>query len=44
VAKGGRTLSVAQAEVFAERAGERTTVALLTATLVTIEGREEVAG
>jgi hypothetical protein len=35
---------VAQAEVFAERGGQRTTVALLTATLVRIEGRQEVAG
>ena len=42
VVKAGRTLTVAQAEVFAERGGERTVVALLTATLMSVEGREDV--
>lgn len=40
VVKAGRTLSVAQAEVFAE--GERL-VALLTATVMTVEGRDGIA-
>ena len=39
VLKPGRTLTVAQAEVFAEAGGGRKLVALLTATLMTIEGR-----
>ena len=43
VVKAGRTLTVAQAEVSAERAGERKVVALLTATLVAAEGRDGVA-
>jgi uncharacterized protein (TIGR00369 family) len=42
VVKPGRTLTVAQAEVFGEAAGERRLVALLTATLMAIEGREDV--
>lgn len=43
VVKAGRTLTLAQAEVFAEsREGEKL-VALLTATLMSIEGRENVA-
>jgi uncharacterized protein (TIGR00369 family) len=42
VVKPGRTLTVAQAEVFAEAAGERRLVALLTATLMAVEGREDV--
>lgn len=43
VIKAGRTLTVAQAEVESERGGERRTVALLTATLMAVEGREGVA-
>lgn len=44
VVRAGRLLTVAQAEVFAEAAGrERRTVALLTATLVAVEGREGVS-
>jgi uncharacterized protein (TIGR00369 family) len=43
VVKPGRTLTVAQAEVFAETGGERKLVALMTATLVAVEGREGVA-
>jgi uncharacterized protein (TIGR00369 family) len=43
VVKPGRTLTVAQAEVVAEAAGSRRTVALLTATLMAIEGRAGIA-
>lgn len=43
VARPGRTLTVTQAEVHAERAGERKLVALMTATVMTVEGRENVA-
>ena len=39
VVRPGRTLSVAQAEVWAERDGTRTLVALMTATLMALEGR-----
>ncbi|NNC01091.1 PaaI family thioesterase, partial [Corallococcus exiguus] len=42
VVKAGRTLTLAQAEVFLETAGEERLVALLTATLMTMEGREGV--
>ena len=42
VVKPGRTLTVAQAEVFAETGGERRLVALLTATLMAVEGRDDV--
>ena len=42
VVKPGRTLTVAQGEVFAETAGERRLVALLTATLMAVEGRDDV--
>jgi uncharacterized protein (TIGR00369 family) len=42
VVKPGRTLTVSQAEVFAEAAGSRRAVALLTATLVAVEGRDRV--
>jgi acyl-coenzyme A thioesterase PaaI-like protein len=44
VVKAGRTLTVAQAEALTERGGERAVVALLTATLVVVEGREGIAG
>lgn len=44
VVKAGRTLTVAQAEVEAEAAdGGRKTVALLTATLMTLQNREGVS-
>jgi uncharacterized protein (TIGR00369 family) len=43
VIKAGRTLTLAQTEVFSETAGKEKLVALLTATLMTIEGRPEVA-
>lgn len=39
VIKAGRTLTLAQTEVFAEADGKERLVALLTATLMTIEGR-----
>jgi uncharacterized protein (TIGR00369 family) len=42
VVKPGRTLTVWQAEVFGETGSERRLVALLTATLMAIEGREDV--
>ncbi len=42
VVRAGRTLTVCQAEVFAETRGDRKTVALMTATLMTIEGRDDV--
>jgi len=43
VIKSGRTLTLAQAEVFAEMQGKERLVALLTATLMAIEGRDGVA-
>jgi uncharacterized protein (TIGR00369 family) len=43
VVRPGRLLTVAQAEVHAERGGSRKLVALLTATLVALEGREGIA-
>ena len=42
VIKAGRTLTLAQTEVFAEREGQERLVSLLTATLMTIEGRAGV--
>jgi len=42
VVKPGRTLTVTQAEVFAETGSERRLVALLTATLMAVEGRDDV--
>ena len=42
VIKAGRTLTVAQAEVFAEADGEMKLIALLTATLMAVEGREGI--
>ena len=42
VVKPGRTLTVTQGEVFAETGSERRLVALLTATLMAVEGREDV--
>jgi uncharacterized protein (TIGR00369 family) len=43
VVKAGRTLTLAQAEVHAQVNGARKLVALLTATLMAIEGRDGVA-
>jgi uncharacterized protein (TIGR00369 family) len=43
VVKAGRTLTLAQTEVYAETGGQEKLVALLTATLMTIEGREGVS-
>ncbi|WP_293810118.1 PaaI family thioesterase [uncultured Bosea sp.] len=43
VVKSGRTLTLAQAKVFAEAGGQEKLIALLTATLMTIEGREGVS-
>ena len=42
VIKAGRTLTLAQAEVFSRTAGQETLVAFLTATLMAVEGREAV--
>jgi uncharacterized protein (TIGR00369 family) len=42
VIKSGRTLTLAQAEVFAVNAGEEKLVALLTATLMSIAGRDGI--
>lgn len=42
IIKSGRTLTVAQTEVFAVTDGQEKLVALLTATLMRIEGREGV--
>jgi uncharacterized protein (TIGR00369 family) len=43
VVKSGRTLTLAQAEVFAETGGQEKLIALLTATLMTIQGRDGIA-
>lgn len=43
VIKAGRTLTLAQTEVYSETAGEERLVALLTATLMTMESRNGVA-
>jgi uncharacterized protein (TIGR00369 family) len=43
VVKAGRTLTVAQADVFAVRGAEEKLVALLTATLMSVEGREGIS-
>jgi uncharacterized protein (TIGR00369 family) len=42
VLKAGRTLTIAQAEVHAEADGRRKLVAFLTATMVTVTGREGI--
>jgi uncharacterized protein (TIGR00369 family) len=42
VIKPGRTLTVTQGEVHAESGGKRKLVAIMTATLMTVEGRENV--
>ncbi len=43
VVKAGRSLTLAQTEVFAESGGQEKLVALLTATLMSVEGRNEVS-
>ena len=43
VVKAGRTLTLAQAEVFAESGGQEKLVAFLTATLMAVEGRDGIA-
>lgn len=43
VVKAGRTLTLAQTDVMAEANGREKLVALLTATLITIEGRDGLA-
>lgn len=43
VVKSGRTLTLAQAKVFAETGGQEKLVALLTATLMAIEGQDGVS-
>ncbi|MBV8850900.1 MAG: PaaI family thioesterase [Methylobacteriaceae bacterium] len=42
VVKAGRTLTLTQTDVFAESGGQQKLVALLTATMMTIEGREGI--
>ncbi len=42
VVKAGRTLTLAQSEVFAESEGRERLIALLTATLMAIEGRDGI--
>ena len=43
VVKSGRTLTIAQTEVFSESGGQEKLIALLTATLMAMEGREGVS-
>jgi uncharacterized protein (TIGR00369 family) len=43
VVKAGRTLTVAQSEVFVESGGQEMLIALLTATLMTVEAREGIS-
>jgi acyl-coenzyme A thioesterase PaaI-like protein len=43
VVKAGRTLTLAQTEVFAEDRGHEKLIALLTATLMTVEAREGIS-
>ena len=43
VLKSGRTLTLAQSEVFAINKGETKLIAFLTATLMTVQGRENVS-
>ena len=44
VKKPGRTITVANADMFAETAGSSKLIATMTATLMTISGREDVTG
>ena len=43
VVKAGRTLTLAQAEVFANTGGQEKLIALLTATLMAVEGRDGIS-
>ena len=43
VVKAGRTLTLSRAEVFAESEGKERLIAFLTATMMTIEGRDGIA-
>ena len=43
VVKAGRTLTLAQSEVFAETNGQEKLVAFLTATLMAVEGRDGIS-
>src|SRR3954464_14300135 len=43
VVKAGRTLTLAQAEVFAESGGQEKLIALLTATLMAVQGRDGIS-
>ena len=43
VVKAGRTLTLAQAEVFASAGGQDKLIALLTATMMTITGRDGIS-
>lgn len=43
VVKAGRTLTVVQSEVFAERAGQEKIIALLTATIMAVQNRDGVS-
>ncbi|WP_246731771.1 PaaI family thioesterase [Methylocapsa sp. S129] len=43
VVKAGRTLTLAQTEVFAESGGQQKLIALLTATLMALEGRQGIS-
>lgn len=43
VVKAGRTLTLAQAEVFAVSGGQEKLIALLTATLMTVKGRDGIS-
>ena len=42
VVKAGRTLTLAQAEVFAKTEGQEKLIALLTATLIVVKGRDGI--
>ena len=44
VVKAGRTLTVAQSEVFAQTAGQEKLIALLTASIMTVANREGING
>jgi uncharacterized protein (TIGR00369 family) len=43
VVKAGRTLTLAQAEVFAKTEGQEKLIALLTATLIVVKGRDGIS-
>jgi acyl-coenzyme A thioesterase PaaI-like protein len=43
VVKAGRTLTLAQTEVFSQTGGQKKLIALLTATLMTAKGRDGIS-